>query len=114
MLDFHCLMYSGVPFSEEIRDFLVDSARRMKRKRLKRQSFKSPSYEGEIRTRFTPYFVSSSLRGIMFTAELECEEGKTMVRYLVTPQELKKKDDRRWSQWYGIDLKHPRDNAANN
>ncbi len=114
MLDFHCLMYSGVPFSEEIRNFLVDTARHMKRKRLKRQSFKFLSYEGEIRTRFTPYFVSSSLHGIMFTAELECEEGKTMVRYLVTPQELKKKGDRRWSQWYEIDMKHPRDNAANN
>ena len=113
-MDFHCLMYSGVPFSEEIRNFLVATARHMKRKRLKRQSFKALSYEGEIRTRFTPYFVSSSLHGIMFTAELECEEGKTMVRYLVTPQELKKKDDRRWSQWYEIDMKHPRDNAANN
>jgi hypothetical protein len=50
----------------------------------------------------------------MFTAVLECEEGKTMVRYLVTPRELKKKGDRKWSPWYKVDVKHPRDNAGNN
>jgi hypothetical protein len=107
-------MYSGVPFSEEIRDFLLDTARRMKRQRLNRQTFKSDSYEGEIQTQFTPYFIASSLHGILFTARLECEEGKTQVRYLVTPQELKKKSDRKWSPWYKIASRHPRDNAANN
>ena len=114
MLDFQCLMYSGVAFSEEIKNFLVDTARRMKRKRIERQPFKSDAYEGEIRTKFTPYFVSSSLHGIMFTAELECEEGRTVVRYLVTPEQLKKKSKAEWSPWYRIETRSPRDNAANN
>ncbi|OLE53582.1 MAG: hypothetical protein AUG51_11990 [Acidobacteria bacterium 13_1_20CM_3_53_8] len=114
MIDFQCLMYSGVPFSEEIKNFLVDTARHMKRKRIERQPFKSDAYEGEIRTKFTPYFVSSSLHGIMFTAELECEEGRTIVRYLVTPEQLKKKSKSEWSPWYRIETSHPRDNAANN
>jgi len=114
MIDFQCLMYSGLPFSEEIKNFLVDTARHMKRKRIERQSFKSDSYEGEIRTKFTPYFVSSSLHGIMFTAELECEEGRTVVRYLVTPKQLKKRAKSEWSPWYRVEASHPRDNAANN
>lgn len=114
MSEFQCLMYSGVPFSEEVRDFLVDTARHMKRNRLERQPFKADSFEGEIRTRFTPYFVSTSLSGILFTAELECEAGKTLVRYLMTPRELRKKGDGRWSPWLKVERTHPRDGAANN
>ena len=114
MIGFHCLMTSGLPFSAEIRNFLVDTARRMNRQKLNRQRFKSDTYEGEIRTQFTPYFVSSFLHGIMFTAELECAEGATTVRFLVTPQELKQKSDPKWSPWYKLAAKHPRDNAANN
>ena len=114
MLGFYCLMSSGLPFSEDIRNFLVDTARPMNRHKIERQPFKSDYYEGEIRTQFTHYFVTSSLYGIMFTAELECEEGKTMFRYLITAEELKKNGDRKWSSWYKIALNHPRDNAANN
>ena len=114
MLNFHCLMYSGVPFSEEIRDFLMDAARHMSRHQIERQQFKSESFEGEVRTKFTPYFVTSSLHGILFTAEIECEAGKTLVRYLVTPQELEKPGDHKWTPWYKIELNHPRDNAVNN
>ena len=113
---FQCLMYSGVPFSEEVRDFLVEAARRMSRARSERQPFRSDSCEGEVRTNFTPYFVSSSLHGILFTAELECAEGKTTVRYLVTPRELKRKQrgGGRWGPWLKAEPAHPRDNAANN
>ncbi len=108
-------MYSGVPFSEEVRDLLVEAARRMSRGRVEFHHFKTDAYEGEVRTKFTPYFVSSSLSGILFTAELECAEGKTTVRYLVSPGELKKKGDGRWGPWLRVGkAKHPRDNAANN
>jgi hypothetical protein len=107
-------MYSGVPFSEEVRDFLVDAARRMSRARVERQPFKSDACEGVVRTKFTPFFVSTSLHGILFTAELECAEGKTTVRYLVTPRELKKKREGRWAPWLKVEPTHPRDNAANN
>lgn len=111
---FQCLMYSGVPFSEEVRDFLVDTARLMNRSRLERQPFKSAECEGEVRTKFTPYFVSTSLHGVLFTAELECAEGKTTVRYLVTPRELKRRREGRWGPWLRVEPAHPRDNAANN
>jgi hypothetical protein len=107
-------MYSGVPFSEEVRDFLVDTARLMSRERHERQPFKSETCEGEVRTKFTPYFVSTSLHGILFTAELECAEGQTTVRYLVTPRELKRKRQGRWGPWLKVEPTHPRDNAANN
>ena len=109
-------MYSGLPFSEEIRNFLVETARHMSRRKLKRQRFESETYAGEVRTQFTPYFVSTHLHGVMFTAELRCEEGATTVRYLVTPQELKrkKKIETRWSPWLKRERPHPRDNAANN
>lgn len=107
-------MFSGLPFPEEIREFLMDAARRMNRSRNERQKFKSGSYEGVVRTKFTPFFVSSHLQGILFTAELECEEGRTQVRFLMTPRELKRKGDGRWSPWYKIERSHPRDNAANN
>ncbi len=107
-------MTSGLPFSAEIRDLLVDTARRMKRQKLNRQRFKPDTYGGEIRTQFTPYFVSSFLHGIMFTAELECEEGATTALYLVTPQELKEQSDPKWSPWYKLTAMHPRENAANN
>ena len=111
---FQCLMFSGVPFSSEVRDFLVEAARGMKRAGVECQPFKSEAYEGEIRTKFTPYFVSTSLHGILFTADLECEEGKTTVRFLVTPRELEKPGRGRWSQWLRVEPSHPRDNAANN
>jgi hypothetical protein len=111
---FHCLMFSGLPFSEEVREFLLDTARRMNRSRAERQPFKSETYEGEVRTKFTPFFVSSHLQGILFTAELECAEGRTSVRFLVTPRELRKKSDAKWGPWLKIERQHPRDNAANN
>ncbi len=114
MSGFQCLMFSGVPFSTEVRDFLIDTARQMKRAKRERQPFKSDSFEGELQTKFTPYFVSTSLSGILFTANLECAEGKTTVRFLVTPQELKKPSQGRWSDWLRFERKHPRDNAANN
>jgi hypothetical protein len=114
MSEFLCLMNSGVPFSEELRDFLVDTARYMKRNKIERQRFKSESYEGEIRSKFTPYFISSGLSGVLFSAELECEEGKTTVRYLMTTKDLKKKADVKWSPWYKVEATHPRDNASNN
>jgi hypothetical protein len=107
-------MFSGLPFSEEVRDFLLDTARRMNRNRVERQPFKSETYQGEVRTKFTPFFVSTHLQGILFTADLECDEGKTMVRFLVTPHELKKKSDARWGPWLKVGRRHPRDNAANN
>lgn len=107
-------MFSGLPFGEELRDFLLDTARLMKREGLERRRFKSDEYEGEVRTKFTPYFVSTSLQGLLFTAELECAEGKTSVRFLVTPRELKKRSDGRWSGWLRSERAHPRDNAANN
>ncbi len=103
-----------MPFSSEVRDFLVDTARRMKRARRERQPFKSETYEGEVRTKFTPYFVSTSLHGILFTADLECAEGGTTVRFLVTPEELKKPGDGKWTPWIRAARTHPRDNAANN
>lgn len=111
---FQCLMYSGVPFSEEVRDFLVDTARLMSRRRAERQAFKSETCEGEVRTKFTPYFVSTSLHGVLFTADLECAEGKTTVRYLVTPRELRRRREGRWGPWLKVEPAHPRDNAANN
>jgi hypothetical protein len=107
-------MFSGLPFSEEVREFLLDTARRMRRDRVERQPFKTETYEGEVRTNFTPFFVSTHLQGILFTAELECEEGKTCVRFLVTPRELKKKTDAKWGPWLKVERQHPRDNAANN
>jgi hypothetical protein len=107
-------MYSGVPFSEEVRDLLVDAARLMSRGRLERQPFKTDECEGEVRTKFTPYFVSTSLHGVLFTADLECAKGKTTVRYLVTPRELRRKRGGRWGPWLRVEPAHPRDNAANN
>jgi hypothetical protein len=107
-------MYSGAPFSDEIKEFLIDTARHMSRNQIERQPFKSEAYEGEIRTKFTPYFVSTSLAGILFTANLECEAGTTLVRFLVTPRQLKKRVKGKWSPWYRITTTHPRDNAANN
>jgi|GEM_PF-4157099 len=108
-------MFSGLPFSEEVREFLLDVARRMNREGVERQPFKSETYEGEVRTKFTPFFVSSHLQGILFTADLECAEGRTTVRFLVTPRELRRKsDDARWGPWLKVERRHPRDNAANN
>lgn len=111
---FHCLMFSGLPFSEEVREFLLDTARRMRRGGVERQPFKFETYEGEVRTKFTPFFVSTHLQGILFTAEVECEGGKTSVRFLVTPRELKKKTAAKWGPWLRAGGKHPRDNAVNN
>ena len=115
MSAFQCLMYSGVPFSEEVRELLVEAARRMSRARVECQPFKTDACEGEVRTKFTPYFVSSSLTGILFTAEVEGAEGKTVVRYLVSAEELKKRGGGRWGPWLRVGGKgHPRENAANN
>ncbi|HZI19864.1 MAG TPA: hypothetical protein VEY09_14865 [Pyrinomonadaceae bacterium] len=97
-----------------MREFLLDTARRMNRERAERQPFKSEKYEGEVRTKFTPFFVSSHLQGVLFTADLECTEGRTTVRFLVTPRELRKKSDAKWGPWLKVERRHPRDNAANN
>jgi hypothetical protein len=107
-------MFSGLPFSEEVREFLLDTARRMNRERAECQPFKSETYEGEVRTKFTPFFVSSHLRGILFTADLECAGGRTIVRFLVTPSELRKRSDAKWGPWLKVGRRHARDNAANN
>jgi hypothetical protein len=114
MKRFLCLMTSGIPFPDDISDFLVNLAVKMKREKLEKQSFKSTTYEGEMRTKFTPYFIASAMSGILFTATLECEEGKTEVRFLVDTKNLRYRENYEWGDWQRVDNDHPANKASYN
>lgn len=81
---FCCLVVSGIRLSDEARVDLNEAARAMFRTSRNTQRLRSPHAEGRITTDFWFYGVGS-ICGVLFSAEVESEAGKGIVKYLFQP-----------------------------
>lgn len=83
----YCLMVSGRYVSPDMHDMLFTTAYLMCRERLKRKKVKTSFCEGVVRTKFESAWLGP-LVGTLFLADVECEEGRLRVSYVVREQDL--------------------------
>lgn len=111
-MNFHCLMFSGIPFDKNIIDLLIDTARYMYQESKESFDFKTSAVEGKIVTQNKQYFLSSSVSGVKFEANIECEKGKTKVSFLVPKGFLESDLPSQWTgNWEEVFPNHPSSNA---
>lgn len=92
-----CLMNSGLPLNPDSLDELNVISTGMIQRRTESLLICNSECEGEIRTKFELYCVGSFV-GFLFEAQLETEEGKFGVRYLIRPVEIPAKEE--WTTEY--------------
>lgn len=89
-----CIMFTGRPITDDIRDALFIQAYLMLRTSTRSKRFKSREYncEGVVTTEFERYaHVGTS--GYLFDAIVECEAGELKVQYLLRDQDLRQLEE---------------------
>ena len=81
---FCCLLVSGVSLTDEARLALNEVARNMFRAQREEWKIRTFEVEGVVKTSFS-YYAVGGVAGIMFEANVECETGTGIVRYLFQP-----------------------------
>ena len=92
--DIHCLMVMSVQLTPEMTDLLFDAACLMLRGNSRARKFRSPEIEGRITTSFK-MLSFGGISGVEFLAEVENEDGKGQVKFVVRPPDV----DRRQLEW---------------
>lgn len=105
-----CLM-TGVPLTSEIRNELYKIACTMAKKGSERGVLKHPEFEGTVTTNFS-YCSFNSMGGVKFNAEIEGDEAKGKVVFLVTNFEYE--EDGVWVPFIPIPHSHPASKAQYN
>lgn len=103
MGDFFCVMLAGNAFiTDDIRDELLASGYLMVRAGQKRRKIKCKVCEGVVTSNLKST-VLDAIAGIGFLAELEIEEGKIKVNYIVRGSRLRELEEAEEGAWIGID-----------
>jgi len=83
----YCIMTSGLPVTEQLREALLINAYDMWENKRPIQRVKSRSYDGVIETNFEPIcFVGSA--GFLFDALMGTPLGETQIKFFVRTSEL--------------------------
>lgn len=94
MRTIHCLQFSGAPLDNGIRDVLYLAACKMIGDRKGRMTFKDENAEGIIETAGKRRTVTSAMRGIEFTAQIDCTNGTSLVcKFLVDDVNMMPEED---------------------
>ena len=101
MNDFFCLMLSGMFLTDDIRNFLYDTALDMYLNTEDQHRFSNRHAEGVIQTDWVGSGMAD-VWGILFTAHIENDRGETQVTYIVGLKRLER-EKRFWlsSQQFG-------------
>lgn len=91
MFEFFCLMVHGPGLTSDIRRFLLKASQEMFRKRKQRQDIKTDEFEGWVETDFK-HAALGWFSGIVFSAEIESDKGRTWTRYIVNTRNLEEID----------------------
>ena len=94
-----CLMLGGIGLTNEGRTLLYRTACEMYQKNLSYVSVKSMEYEGVVRTKLS-YGRIGSISGTKFTADLETEQGKSHVDFIVQDWDLQ--TVLKYGEWYEV------------
>lgn len=89
---FNCLMFTGKPLTEDLRNYLYRLACAMMRDRNQRKTIKHDAAIGTVRNENQSARLGS-YSGETFFAEMETKHGKTTVRYLVSTRNHRKYAD---------------------
>lgn len=91
----YCLIFTGTPLSNGIRDLLFKSAQDLMREnsRKKRISEEEAGLNGQLTTSYKLGMLGSAC-GFIFTAEMDWDEGSTKIQYIVRPVRQKFLDEK--------------------
>ena len=82
-----CVMFGGVALTDEVRNFLLRTSIIMAKEDSRVCEVKEEMLEGVVRTEFKRGFMGY-LSGIIFSAEVESDQGNTKVDYIVRDADL--------------------------
>lgn len=109
----YCLMFGGKGLTDRISSVLYKAACKMFQTNSKKKSVKFSDSEAIIRTQFSTAIIGS-ISGTKFVADVESDEGKTHVEFLVANSDLDRAI-KEGATWMSIGLQdHPAYNAGNN
>ena len=93
-------MVSGMPFDDMVLDVFLRTARDMLRNGAEQRVIRTDDVEGMVETRFRTG-VLGSLVGIVFSADLETDDGKIKTRFIVDSSEVPDEVFERhtWGKW---------------
>lgn len=91
----YCLIVSGVPLTEAMRNCLFAAAREMVARGWTKRTLKHDDFEGAIYTRGESASMGS-ISGIHFTAVIESERVSTRTSFIVPTGELVDLDQAKW------------------
>lgn len=113
MSGIHCCMVRGQSLSDGARNILFDTAQEMVRGGKERRKIKGEDFEGLVTTRGETA-IMGSLAGIVFHAEVECEDGRrSNVTYLVRPADIRAEQGE-WLTFREIAERYAREIAESN
>lgn len=84
----YCLMNSGLPLTNKLRDVLLINAYDMWENKRSVQKIKGKDYDGMIESNFNKPAIFVSMSGFIFDAILGIDKGETDVRFFVRTSEL--------------------------
>lgn len=93
----NCLMVSGQSLTDDIRQALLETARKMVKAGSKKRRFSLKGFEGRVTTKYEHHSVGN-LRGMHFEATVESERMKTKVSFLVRQVDLDEGDEYFWHE----------------
>jgi hypothetical protein len=95
-------MNSGRPFSSEVRDLLVMTAKQLVEENQDTRRIKSKFCEGIVKTEGVHASIGT-IAGQLFEGDLEIASGRTTVHYLVRTQDLEDFEPNKfeWTDWMG-------------
>jgi len=94
----NCLMTKGTGLTDDVREFLFRMAHQMFQEGKERKSVKSPGCEALVQTKFR-FAIIGSIYGTQFVADVETNNGKTYVKFIVQDADLNRSviGDGEWS-----------------
>lgn len=87
----HCLLFSGIPLNDEIRNLLFYTAQEMFSDKVAYQEVKNLWCEGYLKTDWKVSGMGTSY-GTVFEAYLETNKGTTTVSFITTHEKIKRGD----------------------
>ncbi len=89
--DIFCLMFNGLPMTDDGRTLLFETAREMVWEKKSKKSIKNSEFEALITTKWLRKGLGNYY-GIEFQAHLESNVGETEITYIVSLKNFKTED----------------------
>ncbi len=95
-MEIYCLVMSGASLTEELRSTLLRTALAMYSTNQEHQQLHGNDFEGRVTTEYKRGMVGV-FSGTVFSAEIESDQGRTKVTYIVRTHDLADLDRASWT-----------------